>query len=49
MLRQLQAIRIGTLKIGQDSKRLLTQIPPELNAARPTRSASAILPTACLG
>jgi hypothetical protein len=33
VLRRLQAIRIGTLKIaGQDSKRLLTQIPPELNA-----------------
>jgi transposase len=33
LLRQLQAIRVGTLKIaGQDSKRLLTQIPPELNA-----------------
>jgi hypothetical protein len=32
LLRQLQAIRVGTLKIaGQDSKRLLTQIPPELN------------------
>ena len=28
----LQAIRVGTLKIAeQDSKRLLTQIPPELN------------------
>src|SRR5262249_12632361 len=33
LLRCLQAIRVGTLKIaGQDSKRLLTQIPPELNA-----------------
>jgi transposase len=33
LLRRLQAIRVGTLKIaGQDSKRLLTQIPPELNA-----------------
>jgi transposase len=33
LLRQLQAIRVGILKIsGQDSKRLLTQIPPELNA-----------------
>jgi transposase len=33
VLRHLQAIRVGTLKIaGQDSKRLLTQIPPELNA-----------------
>jgi transposase len=33
VLRRLQAIRVGTLKIaGQDSKRLLTQIPPELNA-----------------
>ena len=32
LLRQLKAIRVGTLKIaGQDSKRLLTQIPPELN------------------
>jgi transposase len=32
LLRQLQAIRVGTLKIsGHDSKRLLTQIPPELN------------------
>ena len=32
LLRQLQAIWVGTLKIaGQDSKRLLTQIPPELN------------------
>src|SRR5580692_8906895 len=32
LLRRLQAIRVGTLKIaGQDSKRLLTQIPPELN------------------
>ncbi len=32
LLRQLQAIRVGTLKIaGQDSKRLLTQIPPEIN------------------
>src|SRR4030081_1708398 len=32
LLRQLQAIRVGNLKIaGQDSKRLLTQIPPELN------------------
>jgi len=32
MLRQLQSIRVGTLKIAdQDSKRLLTQIPPELN------------------
>jgi hypothetical protein len=32
LLRQLQAIRVGTLKIaGQDFKRLLTQIPPELN------------------
>ena len=31
-LRRLQAIRVGTLKIAdQDSKRLLTQIPPELN------------------
>jgi hypothetical protein len=30
--RRLQAIRVGTLKIAdQDSKRLLTQIPPELN------------------
>ena len=33
LLRRLQAIRVGTLKIaGQNSKRLLTQIPPELNA-----------------
>jgi transposase len=33
LLRQLQAIRVGTLKIaGQDSKRLLTQIPPQLNS-----------------
>ena len=33
VLRRLQAIRVGTLKIaGQDSKRLLTQIPPEFNA-----------------
>jgi transposase len=33
LLRQLQDIRVGTLKIaGQDSKRLLTQIPPELNS-----------------
>jgi hypothetical protein len=33
LLRCLQAIRIGPLKIaGQDSKRLLTQTPPELNA-----------------
>jgi transposase len=33
LLRQLQAIRVGTLKIAdQASKRLLTQIPPELNA-----------------
>ena len=34
LLRRLQAIRVGTLKIaGQESsKRLLTQIPPELNA-----------------
>jgi transposase len=33
VLRRLQAIRVGTLKIaGRDSKRLLTQIPPELNA-----------------
>jgi transposase len=33
LLRCLQAIRVGTLKIaGQDSKRLLTQTPPELNA-----------------
>jgi transposase len=33
LLRQLQAIRVGTLKIaGKNSKRLLTQIPPELNA-----------------
>jgi transposase len=33
LLRQLQAIRVGTLKIAdQDSKRLLTQIPPQLNA-----------------
>jgi hypothetical protein len=33
LLRRLQAIRVGTLKIaGQESsKRLLTQIPPELN------------------
>ena len=32
LLRRLQAIRVGTLKIAdQDSKRLLTQIPPELN------------------
>ena len=33
LLRWLQAIRVGTLKIAdQDSKRLLTQTPPELNA-----------------
>jgi transposase len=33
LLRQLQAIRVGNLKIaGQDSKHLLTQIPPELNS-----------------
>ena len=33
LLRRLQAIRVGALKIAdQDSKRLLTQIPPELNA-----------------
>lgn len=33
LLRCLQAIRVGTLKIaGQDSKHLLTQTPPELNA-----------------
>jgi len=33
LLRQLQAIRAGTLKIsGRDSERLLTQVPPELNA-----------------
>jgi hypothetical protein len=33
LLRQLQAIRVGTLEIAtQDPKRLLTQIPPELNA-----------------
>jgi transposase len=33
LLRQLQAIRVGTLKVsGHDAKRLLTQIPPELNA-----------------
>ena len=33
VLRRLQAIRVGTLKIaGQNSKRLLTQIPPEFNA-----------------
>jgi transposase len=33
LLRQLQAIRVGTLEIsGRDSKRLLTQIPSELNA-----------------
>jgi transposase len=33
LLRQLQPIRVGTLKIaGQDCKRLLTQIPPELNS-----------------
>jgi transposase len=33
LLRRLQAIRVGTLKIaGQDSKRMLTQIPPEVNA-----------------
>jgi len=32
LLRRLQAIRVGTLKIAdQDSKRLLTQIPSELN------------------
>jgi transposase len=32
ILRQLQGIRVGTLKIGdQDSNRLLTQIPPKLN------------------
>jgi hypothetical protein len=32
LLRQLQAIRVGTLKIAnQDSKRLLTQIPLQLN------------------
>jgi transposase len=32
LLRRLQAIRVGTLKIAdQDSKRMLTQIPPELN------------------
>jgi transposase len=32
ILRQLQEIRVGTLKIAdQDSKRLLTQIPPKLN------------------
>jgi transposase len=32
LLRRLQAIRVGTLKIAdQDSKRLRTQIPPELN------------------
>src|SRR6476660_748885 len=32
LLRRWQAIRVGTLKIAdQDSKRLLTQIPPELN------------------
>ena len=32
LLRRLQAIRVGTLKIAdQDSKRLLTQLPPELN------------------
>jgi len=32
ILRRLQAIRVGTLKIAdQDSKRLLTQIPSELN------------------
>ena len=31
-LRRLQAIRVGTLKIAdQDSKRLLTQIPSDLN------------------
>ena len=31
-LRQLQGIRVGTLKIAdQDSKRLLTQVPPKLN------------------
>ncbi len=33
LLRQLQSIRVGYLKIaGKDSKRLLTQIPAELNA-----------------
>jgi hypothetical protein len=33
LLWQLQAIRVGTLKVaGQDSKRLLTQIPGEFNA-----------------
>ena len=33
LLHQLQAIRVGTLEIsGRDSKRLLTQIPSELNA-----------------
>ena len=33
LLRQLQAIRVGTLKIaGQDSECLLTQIPPQLNS-----------------
>jgi transposase len=32
LLRQLQGIRVGTLKIAdQDSKRLLTQVPPKLN------------------
>jgi hypothetical protein len=32
LLRQLQAIRVCTLKIaGKDLKRLLTEIPPELN------------------
>jgi transposase len=33
LLRQLQSIRIGYLKLaGQQSKRLLTQIPPQLNS-----------------
>jgi hypothetical protein len=34
LLRQLQSIRVGYLKIaGKDSKRLLTQIPTELNSS----------------
>ena len=51
MPRQLQSIRVGTLKIaGQDSKRLLTQIPPELNTLLGRlRFASLIRPTARLG
>ena len=51
LLRRLQAIRVGTLKIAdQDSKRLLTQIPSELNTLLGQLGLlPALLPTARLG